>query len=45
MKKRLFEKRGRRSGGKDLERQPLTVRIQGRQAYEEIQFDTSNDFP
>jgi len=24
---------------------PLSVRIQGRQAREEIQFDTSDDFP
>ncbi len=38
MKIRLFGEGERRSGEKDLERQPLTVWIQGRQPYEDIQF-------
>jgi len=38
MKIRLLAKRERRSGGKDLERQPLTGWIQGRQLYEDIRF-------
>jgi hypothetical protein len=32
----LFAKGERRSGGKDLERRPLTVWIQGRQLYEDV---------
>jgi len=36
MKTPLFGKGERRSGEKDLERQPLTVWIQGRQPYEYI---------
>ena len=44
-KNRLFEKGERRSGGKDLGRQPLAVRIQACQAYENIRFYTSDNFP
>jgi hypothetical protein len=44
MKKRPFGKGVRRSGGKDLERQPLTVLIQGRQPYENIRFQTNARF-
>ncbi len=33
------------SGGKDLERQPLTVWIQGHQPYEDIRFYTNGGFP
>ena len=41
-----FLKRGeRRSGGKDLERLPLAVRIQTYQPYENIRFYTNDDFP
>jgi hypothetical protein len=35
----------RRSGGKDLERQPRTARIQTCQRYENVQFDTIADLP
>jgi hypothetical protein len=38
MEKRPFGKGEGRSGGKDLERQPLTVLIQGWQLYENIRF-------
>jgi hypothetical protein len=39
------EKGERRSGGKDLERQPLAVRIQMCQGYESVRFYASGDFP
>src|SRR3972149_2046628 len=42
---RVFGKRERRSGGKDLERQPLTVWIQGCQAYENTPFSTNEGCP
>jgi hypothetical protein len=45
MKARLFGKGERRSGEKDLERQPLTDWIHGRQPYEAIRFWTNDDFP
>jgi hypothetical protein len=41
MKKQPFRNGERRSGGKDLERQPLTVSIQGLQPYDNIQFQTN----
>jgi hypothetical protein len=41
MKKQPFGDGERRSGGKDLERQPLTVSIQGLQPYDNIQFQTN----
>jgi hypothetical protein len=44
-KKQAFAEGERRSGGKDLERRPLNVRILAFQAYECIQLYTSDDFP
>gem|GEM_PF-6049651 len=44
MKKLTFLNGGRRSGGEDLERKPLPVRIQVYQTYENIRFYTSDDF-
>jgi hypothetical protein len=41
----FLEKRERWSGGKDLERQPLAVRIQTCQGYENVRFYASGDFP
>jgi hypothetical protein len=44
--KAAFSEKGeRRSGGKDLERQPLTVLIQGRQPYDNIRYHTNDRFP
>ncbi len=45
MKIRLLTKGERRSDRKDLERQPLTVWIQGRQPYEDIRFWANDAFP
>jgi hypothetical protein len=41
-----FSEKGKRwSGGKDLERQPLTLLIQTCQGYENVRFYASGDFP